>query len=199
MSRKSRALALAALGAFLVSVCPLGALAAEPQDLGQARNHYEFAEFNKALDICNALITGGTLTGSDLRDAYILKARCLVNLGNHSMAQESYCEALRTDKSWRPAPDLLTKDEQDVFDRTLASCVLETAPAPAPKPVPVVPPTIAPSAAGESKPWYKKPVFWVLGAAVIGGAVALAGGGGGNGGGTPAGPLPGFPPPPTGR
>jgi len=208
MISRKRLLAAVALAAFCSSVCPGISLAAEPGKLGEARNHYEFAEFNQALDICNQLITGGSLTGDDLRDVYVLKARCLVNVGNHSMAQESFCSALKQDKSWRPAPDLLTKDEQADFDLALAGCVLETAPAPV-KPAPAKPaPAISPAATApatapapaEGKPWYKKPVFWVLGAAAIGGAVALAGGGSkGGGGSSPTGPLPGFPNPPSGR
>ncbi len=204
MSSRNRLLAAVALAAFCATACPgvawiPRAAAAEPRNLGEARNHYEFAEFSQALDICNELISAGTLAGNDLRDVYVLKARCLVNVGNHSMAQESFCSALKVDKAWRPAADLLTKDEQADFDLALAGCKLEAAPAVTPKPVPTIPSAITPSsAASGGKPWYKKPVFWVLGVAVIGGAVALAGGGS-KGGDESAGPLPGFPPPPSGR
>ncbi len=200
-----RILGLTALTAFLATAAPgvwLGvALAAEPADLARAQEQYDFAEFQPALDLCNALIAGGTLQGAALRDAYVLKARCLVNLGNHSIARDMFCEALRLDAAWRPEANLLPRDEQADFDQALAGCRIEPAaqavPTPAaPAPKPTWQPTPIPAEKG-GKSFFAKPLGIVLIVAVAGGlAASLGGGGGGDGGTTPAGPLPGFPPPP---
>jgi hypothetical protein len=213
-----RILGLAALTGFLTTVVPGGlwipsALAAESPDLAPAREHYDFAEFQPALDICNTLIGGGTLAGDALRDAYVLKARCLVNLGNHSIARDMFCEALRLDAGWRPEASLLPREEQVDFDQALAGCRFDTAPqasptpaspqapAPAPAPKPTWKPTPIPAAKG-GKSFFAKPLGIALIVAVAGGlAVSLSGGGGDGGGGggdpTPSDPLPGFPLPPV--
>lgn len=206
-----RILGLAALAAFLTTVVPGGlwirsAVAAETADLARAREHYDFAEFQPALDICNALIGGGALRGEALRDAYILKGRCLVNLGNHSIAREMFCEALRLDAAWRPEASVFPKEEQEDFDQAVAGCRLEPAPqaaptpasptTPAPKPTWQPSPVTAPPAAKGGKSFFAKPLGIVLIVAVAGGLAASLGGGGGGGDTPPAGPLPGFPPPP---
>ncbi len=200
-----RILGLAALTAFLTTVVPGGlwirsALAAESPDLARAREHYDFAEFQPALDICNTLIGGGTLAGDALRDVYVLKARCLVNLGNHSIARDMFCEALRLDAGWRPEVNLLPREEQVDFDQALAGCRLDTAPQAAPTPAPAPKPTWQPTpipAAKSGKSFFAKPLGIALIVAVAGGLAVSLGGGGGGGDTPPDGPLPGFPLPPV--
>lgn len=204
-----RILGLAVLTAFMATVVPGGfwigsALAAETPDLARAQEHYDFAEFQKALDICNPLIGGGTLRGTALREAYVLKARCLVNLGNHSIARDMFCEALRLDANWRPEASVFPKKEQEDFDQAVAGCRVEPAPqtAPTPAPKPTWQPTsvvVAPAGNG-GKSFFVKPLGIALMVAVVGGLVVGLGGGGGGGGETPpAGLLPGFPDHPGGR
>jgi hypothetical protein len=185
-----RTLAGLALTAFLVSVCPgaawvPAALAADREDLARAQEHYDFAEFSQALSLLDGLIAEGGLRGDALRDAYVLKARSLVGLGHTATAMDAYCDALRLDSDWRPDPVVFPKDEIEVFERALDTCSLEAPPPP------------AQAAAGEGgTPWYKKPIAWVAGGAVlIVGVLALGGGDdGGDGGGDS---LPDFPEPPT--
>ena len=201
-----RILGLATLIAFLATVAPGGlwigaALAAGTPELAPAQELYDFADFQKALDICNEFISGGTLGGAALRDAYVLKARCLVNLGNHSIARDMFCEALRIDAGWRPEANVLPKDEQVDFDQAAAGCRSEAAPAtvspetPAPAPQPTWQPTPVQTGKG-GKSFFAKPLGIALIVGVVGGLAMSLGGGGGDGETTPAGPLPGFPPPP---
>ena len=184
-----RGLAGLALTAFLVSVCPgaawvPAALAADREDLARAQEHYDFAEFSQALSLLDGLIAEGGLRGDALRDAYVLKARSLVGLGHTATAMDAYCDALRMDANWRPDPVVFPKDEVEVFERALDTCSLDAA---AP----------AQAAAGEGgTPWYKKPVAWVAGGAVLlVGILALGGGGDDDGGGGDS--LPDFPEPPV--
>jgi hypothetical protein len=181
-----RTVAGVALTAFLLSICPgvtwvSAARAADRQDLARAQEHYDFAEFGEALTLLDQLIADGGLKGDALRDAYVLKARCLVGQGHTSTALDAYCQALRLDANWRPDPVVFPKDEIEVFERALDTCSLEAAPPPK-------------TAAGT--PWYKKPIAWVAGGAAIIVGVLVAGGGGGDdgGGGTE---LPAFPDPPA--
>jgi hypothetical protein len=53
-------------------------------DLGRARDHVDFAEYEQALGILDPLIASGSLSGVSLRDAYVLKARSHIGLGNGS-------------------------------------------------------------------------------------------------------------------
>ena len=181
-----RAVAGVALAAFLLSVCPGVTLvsiarAADRQDLARAQEHYDFAEFGEALTLLNQLISEGGLKGDALRDAYVLKARCLVGQGHTSTALDAYCQALRLDPNWRPDPVVFPKDEIEVFERALDTCSLEAAP--------------APKTAAAGTPWYKKPIAWVAGGAAIIVGILVAGGGGGDEGGG-GNDLPPFPDPP---
>ena len=203
-----RGVALLTAGTFFVSVLNLGllarpAFAADPrEELTKAEDYFLVADFTTALAKVDTLLNSGDLSGGTLRDAHILKARCEVGLAHRSSAVESFCDALRVEPGWRPDPDLFTKDELEVFEQARTSCAASTEPTKPTTPTsqPTTPPApksgaMPASAAAESggKPFYKKPLFLVLGAAVVaGGVVALAGGGGDES--DPD--LPGFPDPP---
>ena len=204
-----RGFAVLTSAVFLSSVLHLSlfaatALADAREELTKAEDYFLVADFATALTKVEALLDAGDLQGGTLRDAWVLKARCEVGLAHKSSAVEAFCEALRVEPGWRPDPDLYTKDELEVFEQAKASCTgapaeskppgtPTTPPPPSPMPAPM---STGAADAGESKPFYKKPIFMVIGGALlVGGAVALAGGGGDDDdGGTP---LPDFPPPPT--
>ena len=221
--RGHRATGAAALLAFALALCPLAApraaaQEAAPPELEAARQDYEFAEFGPALAKLEPLIAGGGLAGEALRDAHVLKARCLVGLGRLEEAKASYCAALALDEAWTPDRVLFPRDEIDVFDQALVLCPPEPAaaapePAPAPAATPGMTPAVTPATPSprpaplpvpapaeqpgkKKKSFFGSPVGLALGGAVLVGIAVAAGGGGGGGGGTPAGPLPAFPPPP---
>lgn len=206
--RERRGLAAIALTALLSALGPLpltpAAEAAPGDELARAQEHYDFAEFEQALGILDGMIAAGRLAGDGLRDAQVLRARCLVGLGRDAEAQTAYCSALRIDRQWRPDEDIFPKVERDAFERALADCPLAPEPAAVTPPAAVappagqIPPTKAP-VAKESKPWYTQPFAIIAGGVLlIGGVLGLAGGGGGDGGTAPQ-PLPDFPDPPTGK
>ena len=158
------------------------AMAAARQDLERAQDLYDFAEFQQALDLVTALIQGGQLTETEKRDAHILRARSSIGLGLNTQAKDDFCAVFMIDPTWKPDPVIFPQDEINVFNSSVAGCkVAEAKPAPE---------------KSTSKPWYMKPVTWVVGGAVILGAVVL-GGGGGSDSPTPVPALEGFPDPPT--
>jgi hypothetical protein len=182
-----RATAWVAVVMLLATVVPIPRLVSVASaqgagDLARARDHVDFAEYSEALDVLNPLIRNGSLTGTALRDAYVLKARSHIGLGQNAAAEEAFCNALRTDPQWRPDRVVFTQDEIAVFDSAQADCMM-AAPEQA-------------ATTGENKPWYSKPVTWVVaGVAVIGGILLLGGGDDE----TPPDPIGDPPPPPTGK
>jgi hypothetical protein len=200
-----RGVAFLSAATFMASALNLALLVRSAQaadareELAKADDYFQVADFSTALTKVNALLESGDLSGGTLRDAYALKARCEVGLAHRSSAVEAFCEALRVEPGWRPDPDLYTKDELEVFEQARGSCTGEQpTKQPSQEPTKTERPSAMPapvSAGGGEKPFYKKPLFLGIGAAVVvGGIVALAGGGDDGGGGEPD--LPGFPPPP---
>jgi hypothetical protein len=168
------------LAAFAVVFCPglPPALARARPDLDRAQEHYDFAEYGVALTILDGMIARGDLTGDTLRDAKILKARCLVGLGRDSEALDAWCEVIKLDPAWRPDEVFFPGNEIASFNRALEGCVEKE------------------SAAA---PWYKNKIVMAgAGALVLVGVLAVAMGGGGDDGGGGGNALPGFPDPPEG-
>lgn len=175
------------LAFFLITVCPIqelvpAAMATPRQDLDRAQDLYDFAEFQQALELVSGLIDGRQLTGKDLRDGYILRARCAVGLKLDTMAGEDFCAVMDLDPNWKPDPVTYPRDEIAAFNAAQGSCVKVAA---------------EPEPAKEGgKAWYKKPIVWGAAAGGVLLAVLLAGGGGGDD--SPSDPdLAGFPDPPT--
>lgn len=197
-----RTVAMLSVAAFLTTTLDLvffarPAYAADARDeLTRAEDYFLVADFSTALAKVNALLDGGGISGGTLRDAYILKARCEVGLAHRSSAVEAFCQALRVESSWRPDPDLYTKDELEVFEQAKTSCGAGTSepskPAEPSKPLDTAKPK--PASSGGGKPWYKKPAVLAVGGALVVGGVVLAMGGGGDDGGESD--LPFFPEPP---
>lgn len=175
------------LAFFLITVCPVlelvpAAMATPRQDLDRAQDLYDFAEFQQALELVTGLIDGKQLSGTDLRDAYVLRARCAVGLQLDAVATEDFCEVMALDESWQPDPVTFPQDEIAAFQAAQGSCVEAAAKEPKP-------------AAQGGKAWYKKPLVWGAAAGGVLLAVLLMGGGGSDGAGEPD--LTGFPDPPT--
>jgi len=153
-------------------------------DLGRARDHVDFAEYEQALGILDPLIASGSLSGVSLRDAYVLKARSHIGLGNNAAADDAFCSALQIDPDWRPDQVVFTQDEIAVFNAAQPGCQQQMAAA-------------AQKSSG-GKPWYAKPVTWVVGGVVLIGAIILASGGGDDEP-PPPDPIGDPPPPPAGK
>ena len=158
------------LAFFLMAVCPVtglvpAALATVRQDLDRAQDLYDFAEFQQAQELVTGLIDGGQLVGDNLRDAYILRARCAVGLGLEKMAQEDFCSVLALDRNWAPDPIVFPKDEVALFNASKGNCTTVAAKA-------------EPAGDSGGKPWFKKPVAWIIGGVVVVGGLVLALGGG---------------------
>lgn len=173
------------LAFFLITVCPVldlvpAAMATPRQDLDRAQDLYDFAEFQQALELTSSLIDGRQLSGNDLRDAYVLRARCAVGLQLDTMAAEDFCKVMDLDAAWQPDPVIFPQDEIAAFRAAKGQCVKA---AEEPKP-----------AAEGGKAWYKKPIVWGAAAGGVLLAVLLLGGGGDD---STDPDLPGFPSPPT--
>ncbi len=174
------------LAFFLITVCPIqelvpAAMATPRQDLDRAQDLYDFAEFQQALELTSSLIDGRQLSGNDLRDAYVLRARCAVGLRLDTVAAEDFCAVMDLDPGWKPDPVTFPQDEIAAFAGAQGSCVKAAA---------------EPEKASEGgKAWYKKPIVWGAAAAGVLVAVLLMGGGSDDNPVDP--PLNGFPDPPT--
>lgn len=169
-----RACAGILLVAFTVTTCPglgwVGAAYADARaDMDQARYHFDFSEYAEAVELLNGVIASGDLSGDSLRDAYVLRARCAMALGQDTLARDDFCEVVQLDADWRPDPVEYTQDEVAGFNAAQADCV-QAAPEPA-----VAPP---PEEDKGGTPFYAKPVVWIVAGAVVVGGVLLAGGGG---------------------
>jgi hypothetical protein len=144
------------------------ARAADPrEELDKAQDYFLVADFQTALVKADELLASNELQGATLRETWVLKGRCEIALGQRANATEAFCSALRVEPSWRPDPNLFTKDESEVFANALADCgAVKPEPMPSPQPSPMP----EPISAGE-KPWYKKPVVLVVGSALVAGGI----------------------------
>ena len=179
-----------ALTAVLLALFAGSALAGSArEELSRAEDYFLVADFGNALRRATDLIDSGRLAGADLRDAWVLRARCELASTYRSRSIESFCRALAVDQAWLPDRDLFTDDEIETFQEARGSC-------PDAQTSGTTPPAYLPSsAASAGTPWYKKKLVWgAVGAAVVAGAVLAAGGSDGEAAG--ANDLPPLPPPP---
>jgi hypothetical protein len=180
-------LAVFAVTTLDLALLATSARAADREALDQAQDYFLVADFATALDKVNEVLASGDLKGGALRDAWVLKARCEIGMAHRSAAADAYCEALRVEPSWRPDPDLFTKDELAVFEQARESCNLEATTPPSPLP---------PPAASGATPWYKKKsTLLIAGGVIVAGVLVAVLAGGGDDETTPD--LPGPPPPPA--
>lgn len=113
---------------FVLSGFPIQSLvsrawAGEEEDLAQAKRHFEiYADYEAALAIVDRLVGGEASTKGTLRDAYVLRARCLLAMNREAEAPAAFCNAVRCDHSWQPDEFECTQEEIDVFNRAMASC-----------------------------------------------------------------------------
>lgn len=179
---------LAALASGLALSGPIGLLpearAFGTEELARAEERLMLSDYRGALEIVRDLLDSGALAGDDLRDAYVLLARCHVGRSLPSEAVEAFCTVLRLDPRWRPGP---TFDDEEL--RVLEGARRFCGPASAPVLRGEVPGELFPDdspdlrpehrpgpgpgvrlQAAEPVPWYRGP--WVL-AAVGGVATGL--------------------------
>ena len=185
-SRGRRAVAVLALGIFLVSAIDLGLLtttaAADSarDELTKAEDYFLVADFETALEKVDRLLASGDASGHALRDAHVLKARCELGLARRATAEASFCDALRVDPQWRPDAVLYTTDEIQAFEKAQESCFegwskgsTRDSASSGQTRSPMPPPS-----ARDDRPWYKKPVFLVAGGVIVAGLVFLLASGG---------------------
>ena len=180
-----RFFATMALAGFLFSIVPVSQLVpsawATPQeDLNQAIELFDFADYQASLDLLDSILAGDLPAGKVLRDTHIYRARSFIGLDNSVLAQEAFCSALKADNNWRPDGVFYSSVEISVFDQALADCDLSA------------------EKKSDGVAWYKKPVYLIAGGVVLIGGVVLLLGGGGDEEPTPE-PLGGFPDPPSSK
>jgi hypothetical protein len=158
-------------------------------DLTRAEDYFLVADFGNALRMATGVIESGNLAGDDLRDAWVLRARCELASAYRTRATDSFCRALAIDPAWLPDRDLFTADEVEVFQQARERC-------PDARTSGTTPPAYLPPSAGSAgTPWYKKKLVWgAVGAAVVAGAVLAASGA--DDAGAALNELPPLPPPP---
>jgi hypothetical protein len=111
-------LVLAVLSLALVAAPVLrttAAWAAAPA-LEEAQKLYDSAQFADAITHIRAALGSGQLAGNDAVAARALLARCLVKTGNRLEAKQAFKFVLRQQPNWRPDPNSVGPDEQEVFE-----------------------------------------------------------------------------------
>lgn len=190
--RPTRAAAVVTLVAFFVSSTGgawiATARASAREDLVKAQEHFEYTDYAQAMAVVDKLLAEGSLSGGDLREAHILRARCLAGMGREPEAIEAFCQVVRLDPKWKPDPFQFKSEEQDLFQRAEQRCASMGVTRAEP-----------PAQQEEAKKGGGKWKLLVAGGALLVGGVVLlaAGGGGGGDGATPDADLPGFPSPPN--
>lgn len=177
------------LAGFLLASALLCAGRAHATPLSEARDAFQGADFEMALEALDDYLAGGDLSTTDRTEALVLQAQCHARLDNEAAAVKSLCEVMKLDPEWQPDPNRFSPQEMRTFRIALASCPRKKVP-----PKPFDPST---AAVKESPSWYERKLVWVgVGAAALT-AVLLAGGDEPGGGPGDDGGVPGFPPPPS--
>lgn len=86
-------------------------------DLSRAVRLYSFERYEDALAFVEKTIAEVNLENDALRDAHVLQARCLVQLGRNEEALEAFGQALNIDQTWQPEEGLLTVQEMAILDK----------------------------------------------------------------------------------
>jgi len=83
--------------------------------LEEAQSLYDGAQFNEAITKIRSALATAQLTGADAFEARVLLARCLVKVGDRLEAKQAFKFVLRQQPGWRPDPNVVPPDEQEVF------------------------------------------------------------------------------------
>jgi len=120
------------------------------------------SDVGEAHSIVAGLLSEGSCSGLDQRDAYILQARCEIFLQNRTQALRSFCLTLCEDPQWTPPADFFETERaifNDAYESRPCRC------------------------GGSTAKWYWNPTSWKFwtGVALVGGlagvGVASLGGG----------------------
>jgi hypothetical protein len=168
-----------------------------------AQDRFFEGRFEAARAELDAMLAGSDLTPEERVEAFALKARCEMELGDRTSAVDAFCELLEIDRDWRPDPVFYTSFELQVFQDARDSCRPETREAPAESaletPAGTVPPEAGEpdGAAGVEEPdqpvdtrtgatvpatrrttkegaWYTSATTWLIAGAVAAAGVAVA-------------------------
>ncbi len=186
---------------FLQPASPAEAQSGQIQ-LQKAQESILFGEFDEALAMVESAIASGELEGGSLREAHVLAAQCHLEAGDDDALKQSICSAHIADPLWRPSTAILTEAEVTRFSEALRLCPKNSPKVSFPETIPVQTPSTEGEEDGDSgKPWFKRPLGWIVGgaAAAAGVAVVILGGGGGDDAADPEDPvgMGDFPDPPT--
>lgn len=115
-------------GMAVLALCLLASFSwADPAaDLEKAKTWFRSGSFEEALNQATALTEGKALSGDQLRDAHILRARCLVVLGRTAEAESAFQAAHQVDSAWQPDDVYFNQTEIAVFKSAMASAAAET-------------------------------------------------------------------------
>ncbi len=106
---------------FAILVVAPVAMANTAEDLAQAEDWFSFGDYDKALNRASSLVNGGLAQGDQLRDAHVLRARCLLALDRKDESEEAYRQAVAVDPNWKPDPVQFTESEIAVFSAAVAA------------------------------------------------------------------------------
>lgn len=186
---------------------------APEQALRAAQDSFLFGEYDAAAAGALHLIEKGGLPPALLREAHVLAAQCYLELGAEDAVDAAICAAHTVDPLWQPSSTVFTEREVIRFAAALRACpeaptrsapVLErptdgtSSPSPNLTPGSQSPGSRAALASPDStsqvagvppqagRPWFRRPLSWIVGgAAAVGIAVLSLGSGDG---GSPNGP-----------
>ena len=100
--------------------------AANSEDLAEAEDWFTFGEYQKALNRTTSLLNENLLKGNDLRDGYVLQARCLVALDREDEAKDAFRQVIRTDPKWQPDPALFTAPEIAAYSEAVSEVLADS-------------------------------------------------------------------------
>lgn len=169
--------------------------------LDQAEESYRLGKLDEAIEQANGCLTEGNPSSQDGERAYLLLAKAYHAKGLPEKAKESIEDLMRFDPNWKPNPEMDTPSFRSMAEEVMEEMGhAETVETPAEE----KPAEVATGAGSETTPEHVQPLphsggskkfLWLgIGAAAIGGGLAIAlSGGGGDSGPTPLERLPDAP------
>ena len=198
----SRGVACAYLLATTILWIPDAYGSSAEEQLRQAQDAFLFGDFSAAASGVISLVDQTGLSAALRREANLLAAQCYLELGDDAAVEAAICATHDADPLWQPSSDVLTEREVLRFSTALKGCpdapratgpVIEGPPASSPgipvgssvdatSSVRVDPAAVDPLGSSDepgSRPWFRKPVTWIVGGAAAAVGIVLAMGGGG--------------------